>query len=323
MSPSDHVEELDSLPSYYKNNAIAALRKIRVVHISDLHFVNHWLLKRFSFEGMRGHDPETVAALQHTVSSLKPDLLIVTGDQSTWGDRASLASAKVFILKLAALCQLGQSSVFWIPGNHDILLHYYLGARFLTRKYDRVFGKLEACRHVAVAGYNVGVFSFDSTLDRSKQMTPLWPVVGSKGHISRSSFNEFNNAAAMPASTSCDFKIGLIHHHPLPIPYKGNHGVGIELTTMTNGGTFVAYMQESDVNLVMHGHEHHPYSCRYSFDPSRQELVLVAAGSAAQREAHENSFNYLEIVPRARVIVRKYTYRETGFRRDSPKVFTF
>jgi len=323
VSPLDYADQLDSLSSFYKNNAIAALGKIRVVHISDLHFVNHWLLRKFSFKGLRGHDPDTISALEHTVSTLKPDLLIVTGDQSTWGDRASLESAKVFILKLAALCKLGQNSVFWIPGNHDILLHYYFGTPLLTRNHDLIFGELEACRHLTVGGYRVGVFSFDSTLDRSKQRSLLWPAVGSKGQVSRSSFNEFNSAVATPASKACDFRIGLIHHHPLPIPYKGNHGVGIELTTMTNGGTFIAYMQESEVNLVLHGHEHHPYSCRYSFDPNRKELVLVAAGSASQRKEYENSFNYLEIVPRTRVVVRKYTYKETGFQRDTRKIFAF
>lgn len=324
MNLADNPNELDALSSYRKNNAIVALPKVKVVHISDLHFVNHWLLEKFDvFSGLRGHDPDTVTALENTVSLLKPDLLIVSGDQTTWGDRASLKSVKKFILKLGRRCKLVGRSIFWIPGNHDILLHYYFGNRLLGRNHDDIFGKIQPCRHLAVSGYNFGVFSFDSTLDRTKQWSPLWPFVGSMGRVSRPSFNEFNSTVGTPTSGHCDFKIALIHHHPLPIPYKGNQNVGIELTTMSNGGTFIAHMQESGVNLVLHGHEHHPYSCRYSFDPDQQEIVLVAAGTASQQGTAENSFNYLEIVPRSRIIVQKYSYKEAGFRRDSTKIFPF
>ena len=325
MSTPDKTEkETDALSSFKKNHAIVALPKLKIVHVSDLHFVAHRLLRWFErFKGLRGHDQDTLSALENAVEVLKPDLLFVSGDQSTWGDRTSLRAAQTFIFKLAERVQINPKHVFWVPGNHDILLHYYFGNRFLRRNHDVVFGNTEHCRHLNVSSYRVGVFLFDSTLDRRKQRSALWPLVGSRGKISRPSFNEFNSAANDVATGGCHIKIAVVHHHPLPIPYKADGEVGLELTTMSNGGTFVAHMQESGIHLVLHGHEHYPYSCRYSFDPNQRDIIIVAAGTASQRETQQNSFNYLEIVPNARIVVRKYNYTETGFRRDSAKVFTF
>jgi 3',5'-cyclic AMP phosphodiesterase CpdA len=323
--PSPSHDRADALSSFRQNDAIVALPKIRIVHLSDLHFVTHRILTRFEgFSGLRGHDRDTQRALQNQIENLKPDLLFITGDQTTWGDRSSLRTVRQFILDIATRIQIDMSHVVWIPGNHDILLHYYFGSRFMRRNYDLEFGPIVPTRFLNISGYDIAVFSFDSTLDRKGQRSPLWPLVGSRGEISRKAFNEFNEGQT-DTTKRCDFRVALVHHHPLPIPYKGGEEIGLELTTMTNGGTFIAYMQESGMDLVLHGHEHYPYSCRYCFDPNRPSIILAAAGTACQRRTQQNSFNYLEIVPGIRIVVRKYDYTETGFRRDTAaiKVFAF
>lgn len=318
--PPEFVSDL--LVSYKNNDAIAALPRLRIVHLSDLHFTTHRVLRRLAlWSGMNGHDEEICSALQTMVATLRPHLIFATGDQTTWGDRTSLAAARKFLLQLAWEAEVPDEHVFWIPGNHDILIHYYCRLFPYGRAYDKVFGELAAAKIIEAGSYKVMVCSFDSTLDRSRQWSPWWPIVGSRGSISRDSFNRYNAAVQNCNSAEKYFKIAQIHHHPLPIPYKAVDGVGLELTTMTNGGTFIAYMQESGVDLVLHGHEHYPYSCRYCFDPSHPELVVAAAGSASQAKAAFNSFNYLEVVPDKRIIVNEYRYSETGFRRESSKVF--
>lgn len=316
----------DLLSSYKESQALAALPRLKIVQLSDLHFVTHPILRRFKYlKGLSGHDPDIQKAVETAVATLKPDLLFATGDHSTWGDKTSLLDAREFLLDLAKRIGLSPEFVHWIPGNHDILLHYYIRIPFAQRTHDKIFGNIPPARFMTVAGHKVAIFSFDSTLDRSRQWSPLWPLVGSRGAISRRSFNQFNEALQEQADGDEYFKIAQIHHHPLPIPYKGSDSVGLELTTMTNGGTFIAYMQESGMNLVLHGHEHYPYSCRYCFDPNKSHLIIAAAGSACQKSAAFNSFNYLEIVPKNRIVVTEYRYTDVGFRRDphSIKIFTF
>lgn len=321
--PAVPLDPRDSLSAYERSKATAALVAIRIVHLADLHFVTHPLLKRlgFGYKGLSGHDSDTQEALETEVQRLKPDLLFATGDHTTWGDKRSLLAARAFLVQLGKRIGLTEERTFWVPGNHDILLHYYLGIRWIGRNYDRVFGRNQAVRLLDVAGFKVAVFSFDSTLDRKGEWSPLWPLVGSRGRISRQSFNEFNAAVQNTQGLEATFKIAQLHHHPLPIPYKGQGSAGLELTTMTNGGTFIAYMQESGVNLILHGHEHYPYSCQYCFDPTRENITVVAGGTACQERTQTNSFNYLEVVPRVSVVIRQYDYSEVGFRIGAAKVF--
>jgi 3',5'-cyclic AMP phosphodiesterase CpdA len=326
MHPRPLENSPDALSSYRQNNALAALPRLKIVHLSDLHFVTHSILRHCAyFSGLNGHDVDTITALENAVTSLKPDLLFATGDHATWGDKTSLSYARTFLLNLAERMGLAAERVHWIPGNHDVLLHYYIRIPFRRRPHDRIFGVSSPAKFTTVAGYKVAIFSFDSTLDRSKQWSPVWPLVGSRGTVSRHAFNQFNEAIHEQHDRDEYFKIAQIHHHPLPIPYKGAGDAGIELTTMTNGGTFIAYMQESGMNLVLHGHEHFPYSCQYCFDPNQTHLIIAAAGSAGQKGSAINSFNYLEVVPRNRIIVNEYKCSEVGFRRDlnSTKIFTF
>jgi 3',5'-cyclic AMP phosphodiesterase CpdA len=321
------IDDLDRLSEYRRNDAIAAFPRIKIVHVSDLHFVVHPILKRLDFcGGLQGHDPDTVTALEQAVCQLKPDLLFATGDHSTWGDKTSLKHARKFLLDLASRVCIPPEYVFWIPGNHDVLLNYYFGIPLWEKSYDRVFGKIPVAQAVSVAGYDVAVFSFDSTLQPiGQKRSLLTPVVGSRGTVSRRSFNDFNAATQGGAFGEDFFKIAQIHHHPLPIPYKTTGAIGLELTTMDNGGTFVAYMQASGMNLVLHGHEHYPYSCRYCFDPNVEDTIIVAAGTGCQRHAHINSFNYIEVVPQKRIVITQYNCSHVGFRvnPNSTKVFTF
>lgn len=319
------VDPADSLSGYRNSRAIAALPTIRIVHLSDLHFVTHPLLRRLqAYSGLHGHDDDTRQALENQVVALKPHLLFATGDHSTWGDKSSLRSARKFLVALAQKAGLDDQRIFWVAGNHDVLLHYYCGLPFVTRNHDQVFGKNQAARDLQIDGYRLAVFSFDSTLQPDRRSV-RWPLVGSMGKISKKSFNEFNQALQSRIEINECFKIAQVHHHPLPIPYKGGNNVGPELTTMTNGGTFIAYMQESGMQLVLHGHEHIPYSCCYSYDPNHGQIIVVAAGTACQRATQQNSFNYLEIVPRNRIVIREYKHTEVGFRLDqgSTKVFAF
>lgn len=321
--PNQSAERSDSLLAYRESGAVVAFPRLRLVHLSDLHFVTHSILKLFQPKGLRGHNPDSLEALNTIVRELTPDLIFSTGDETTWGDRTSLRAARDFLLKLAQSVGLSDKCVFCIPGNHDVLLHYYGRPLFKRRNYDLVFGELEPIRLLEVMGYKLAIFSFDSTLDRKGEWSPLWPLVGSRGRVSARSFNEFNRVKQEMQDLNERFRISEVHHHPLPIPYKADEAVGLELTTMTNGGTFIAHMQESGVNLVLHGHEHCPYSASYCYDPDAPEVILAAAGTACQNQERNPSFNYLEIVPRSRIVVRQYQYCQAGFKlnRDRTKVF--
>ncbi|MCA1621003.1 MAG: metallophosphoesterase [Acidobacteria bacterium] len=109
---------------------------LRIAHISDLHIKHgdiksdelsalQWLAKvlgegaGFSVEA-DGHSDDKLVALANVFTSLKPDVIVVTGDVTNFGDAKSfeLASTCIARLKEAA----GAKHVFCIPGNHDALV---------------------------------------------------------------------------------------------------------------------------------------------------------------------------------------------------------
>jgi len=94
---------------------------------------------------------------------------------------------------------------------------------------------------------------------------------------------------------------------------------------MTNGATFADRMQECGIHVVMHGHEHFPYSYQVSYHPETNATVVLSAGTASQMHNREMSFNYVAIKPRSVVAVTRYVYRETGFsiNRDATRVFAW
>ncbi len=283
-------EPEDSLSSYLANGVPIASPELCIAHLSDLHFVTHPILKRITFRGMVGHDLDALAALETQLLSMEVDLLFVTGDLSTWGDETSLSDARGFVMTLAGKLNLQRSQVFWIPGNHDVIVDYHKIATN-TRKFTKICGATSAVEQLNIKGMDLAVFSL--AVQAVKSINP--------------------NA----------IKLVQIHHHPLPIPYKKDNGVQGVLTTMTNGATFADRMQETGMHLVMHGHEHFAYSTSMQPYPQEKSTVLVAAGTTCQMQNHEMSFNYLKVRPNTDITLQRYIYRETGFYmdRNSTKVF--
>jgi 3',5'-cyclic AMP phosphodiesterase CpdA len=129
---------------------------IRIAHISDLHFCADaskpvgdpaWYQKVVQYfleqKGIRieihGHAPERLEALHTRVVYLRPDIIVVTGDISTYGDRDSLAQASATLRAWAAELDAGRNGhektlVLCVPGNHDALQE-----RFAALKRSKPF----------------------------------------------------------------------------------------------------------------------------------------------------------------------------------------
>jgi 3',5'-cyclic AMP phosphodiesterase CpdA len=308
----------DSLAAYVAGEVPIAELELNIAHLSDLDFVTHPILKRITFRGMVGHNRNALAALETQLAQLPVDLLFVTGDLSTWGDETSLSDSRGFVMNLANMLSLQRSQVFWIPGNHDVIIDYHKIAS-KKRKFTKICGATSDVELLNVKGMDVAIFSFDSTFREG-----VWPFTSNRGEVTQAAFNAFNQAVSMVNRTCPNaVKLVQIHHHPLPIPYKTDTGVSGVLTTMTNGATFADRMQETGMQLIMHGHEHYAYSTSLQPYPQEKPTVLVAAGTTCQVENHEMSFNYVTVRKNKDITLRRYIYRETGFYmdRNSTKIF--
>jgi 3',5'-cyclic AMP phosphodiesterase CpdA len=112
---------------------------LKIAHISDLHFIHSDIeqdttqkisaFSRLAYEiGKRvgpdiiadGHNNDKLAALKNCFLSLKPDVIVVTGDLTNYGDSKSFQLAVESIKELKEIA--GAKYVFCIPGNHDSLV---------------------------------------------------------------------------------------------------------------------------------------------------------------------------------------------------------
>lgn len=149
-------------------------------------------------------------------------------------------------------------------------------------------------------------FLFNSVND------PGW--MANEGRIGAAQYNRLNAALATDPDTINVLQIALLHHHPLPIPYTPDSSLERFYNAMQDGSTLCHFLNERRFHLVLHGHQHHPYTCQVLY-PGGTELHVVAAGTATQAgaDAEHAGFNILDVVSPFQTLLRRFEYREDGF----------
>ena len=129
---------------------------LRIVHISDLHIrhpsVNNdtesvlqtgvrIVLQRHGITiEAGGHDDSKLTLLKASVASLKPHVIVVTGDLTNFGDQPSFKMAGEFLSALKA--ESGATQLFCVPGNHDCLFERAAALQQTGGKVKRLFLKV-------------------------------------------------------------------------------------------------------------------------------------------------------------------------------------
>ena len=190
-----------------------AERPFRIAHLSDLHcggpYFEAALLDRAISE----------------INALGPDMVICTGDLTTFGFKHEYQMARQY------LDQLNCDAFVVVPGNHDARNVGYV-------HFEELFGN----RSSVLKKGGVMVVAVDSTepdLDH--------------GQIGRGRYAWIEESFAQPA----DLRIFVCHHHLLPVP-----GTGRERNIIYDAGDAIECLQRSGVNLVLSGHKHVPYAWR-------------------------------------------------------------
>jgi Icc protein len=184
------------------------IAQISDVHCGDPHFLPN-LLDRAIAE----------------INDMAPDLVVCSGDLTTFGFRHEYQQAREYMNKIAC------ANVVYIPGNHDSRNVGYL-------HFEEMFGE----RSSVVRMNGVDVVALDSTepdLDH--------------GHVGRGRYRWIEEQFRPDA----DLRIFVLHHHLLPVP-----GTGRERNVVYDAGDAIECLQRAGVNIVLCGHKHVPYAWR-------------------------------------------------------------
>ena len=230
---------------------------IRLAHLSDIHFGG-----------------ENVGAVEGALDHIKrtaPDLTIVSGDLTRYGERVEFEAARRWLDALPA-------PVLVTPGNHDAPYIAWVERFFAPfLRYENVIGPARVQSHLgpglAVRGVNTA---------RGVQPRLNW----SKGQISRRQARE---TAAWFSDVPQDAARVVVCHHPL------TEMIGGPMTARVWGGPRAAKaFSEAGVDLVLSGHIHAPFTWPYPFEDGR--TYAVGAGTLSIRERGvPPSFNMVEI----------------------------
>jgi 3',5'-cyclic-AMP phosphodiesterase len=184
-----------------------------IAHLSDIHCGGPYFV------------PNLMERALAEVNDLDPDIVICSGDLTTFGFKQEYAMAKEYLDRIR--CE----QFVVIPGNHDSRNVGYV-------HFEEMFGPRNSVLRVG----GVTVVAVDSTepdLDH--------------GQIGRGRYRWIEEQFAEPA----DLKIFVLHHHLLPVP-----GTGRERNIVYDAGDAIECLQRSGVNLVLAGHKHVPYAWR-------------------------------------------------------------
>ena len=159
------------------------------------------------------------------INDINPDLVICSGDLTTFGFKHEYAMAKGY------LDQIECDALVVIPGNHDSRNVGYV-------HFEDMFGERNSVMRLG----GVTVVAVDSTepdLDH--------------GQIGRGRYRWIEEQF----SGDADLRIFVLHHHLLPVP-----GTGRERNVVYDAGDCIECLQRAGVDLVLCGHKHVPYAWR-------------------------------------------------------------
>ncbi len=188
-------------------------RPFTIVQLSDLHCGDQHFL------------PNLLERAILEVNELDPDIVVCSGDLTTFGFRDEYQLAKRY------LDGLNCESFVVIPGNHDSRNVGYI-------HFEELFGPRNSVMHKE----GVTIVAVDSTepdLDH--------------GQIGRGRYPWIEEQFAGPA----DLRVFVCHHHLLPVP-----GTGRERNVIYDAGDTIECLQRAGVDLVLSGHKHVPYAWR-------------------------------------------------------------
>lgn len=291
---------------------------VTIAHISDLHF------------GARGQEETWNTLVQHFRDD-PPDLFLVTGDIVDTPNVDLLKKAKAGLDQLHAK---HRQKYLVCPGNHD--RHFCGNAighlkslwwRDASIWFAQIFQnnlavleRGELLLGVAPNTWNVRIRGIDTSFEAK---------YAAQGFVSAGDLQRLKQLGS--DGEEVDATILLAHHHFLPIAASEANGQRLtglfDATTVKNAGSVLGAIVSSNINLVLHGHEHLRNIAKFgTLGQWGGETVILGAGSATGMvtmkgsQPQSASSNLIELRDDQSIWVKEVVNRDGQWRVDQEAV---
>jgi Icc protein len=214
--------------------------------------------------------PELLDRTIIEVNRMNPDVVVVSGDLTDAGYREEFEQAAGYIDRIECDC------VMVIPGNHDARNVGYI-------HFERLFGE----RHSVLDLDEVILVGVDSSEPDLND-----------GQVGREHYEFITDTFSRAGDK---LKIFVVHHHLIPLP-----GTGRERNIVFDAGDVLQRLADVDVNIVLSGHKHVPYSWKL------EDMLIVHAGTASTLRLRGNTrpcYNIIEVEDGRVEVFRKYAFK--------------
>lgn len=258
---------------------------MKIGHISDLHilkledprpweFFNKRLVggANLLFKRSKSHSSRVVReALRHLDEDCAVDHIAITGDLSN----LALASEFAEAADILAEIPFSEERVSVIPGNHD----YYTRETEATRRFERYFApymKTDVPGYRTESGYPFCQLKDDDVAIIGMKSAVPTPWFFATGEVDQMQLDA--TAALLDDPKVRDrFKIVMIHHHLVPFEHSR-----VEYSRrLTNADEVLEMLRWRDVDLAIHGHNHHFATIELPHLRGKGTLRICEAGSTS------------------------------------------
>ena len=335
---------------------------MKIAHISDLHFctprIRNHLQKLTEAIQTRFHldleisyaQSEIAEALSAFLIEHDPDIIILSGDITTFGDAESFSDAHKWLAPILTRSKdKSARQCIIVPGNHDVLqgqfaylvnsslkslpMYAQLGIQWWLRDIREILSPL--LRDVFVSStteifHNFNTFAgmsglfadtqrFDIGEDqtllihpfRSVSTTPLWMNLGSVAYSELSKLNFGLGHANADRRGFLRFLV--LHHNPISSPQSVETPLSNAYNSMPAGVQLLRTAQQSGVDLIFHGHQHVKSIVKFDFD-LRTAGHAYSIGVPASTSASAAGCNLITVEDINHISVTQCDYRSESHR---------
>lgn len=337
------------------NGQPAAGAETKILHISDLHFgfrfdQDAWndFCQKAKTEELRPHlllitgdlvNSPTFWRLhkaRREVNKLKTELncevLVVPGNHDT--RFLGIIPVKwIHPAALAVMVTLSLVAYFFYRGSLPAFLATWvvLATLIILRScfidFKKSFKDFIVEGPVAYPAWGLEIYPFDSASlalsgargkIRKREFVNIHKEPTVKGPPLQASEAEAQTIRAEP------YRMAILHHHPLPIPYDHAHE---PLMVIDNAGAFLSEVSNKKIRLILHGHKHNRHFARVTINAGRKDGYEIAvlstgtptAGRGESRFGH--NFNFLRLDSSGNVCVIPYVASSGAFRNSEGEHF--
>ena len=314
---------------------------IRIGLISDIHFGKFSRTEEFAVPG------ETVQDRNQGAVSLQGGLIKIFKDMCVnylfiTGDLTSVASPQEFhyceekIISIADESGIACDHILCCLGNHDI-------DRNITKICDSIITEdtLEEVAILIKQKYNLiaancATTNLEKLVIKENNMGPVpysgvheendfivfllnsaWNCTHDQnfphGKLSESQLEWFKEASSL-FKDDPRIKFVLLHHHPFKYSYPVP---SLDVSELEEGSEFMDIVKKNKIDIIIHGHRHHPIAKTVQIDSGTNPITLICAGSLSVNSEHRNNgdipntMHILELDEKSRSYIL-YNYKYTS-----------